>query len=967
MRKCLLGLLLVVAAAWNWEAFAGERRMALVIGNGAYTGAGRLANTTNDATAIAGVLDELGFEVTLVLDVDRRAAISAIDAFGQAVVGADIAFLFYAGHGMQIGGQNFMLPVDVDISSERALRYSAIDIGEVVAETERSARVALIVLDACRDNPYVDVVAQSMREERAARPLQGLSAMQLSGRGAIVAYAAAAGEVASDGGGKHSPYTEALLAEIGSPGVEVGLMFRRAAGRVCAATRGSQRPELLVRLVEEVYLNPAPMVANAVATAQLSADAPTPHRNKVGAADGSSPADGGGENGPSGMRAEPATQPAAETVDVAAASEAGNVAVRSTRREGFFGNRIVRKPVWADSVAVPSASTFRPSRPVPIAERDGNDSYGTAQDLPIDALVDARIAPRGDPDWYALELPIAGLLQVTAERPSGEINLFARVWDADRRVVRDWQSAERPGDEFAAAFALPAPGRYMVEIVDGDNNADSAESFSLAFAFEPSNDPLEPNDSIGAARPIPLPADFAPAIFPRGDRDWMSVWAPESGLLTLRAENVPKDLDVYMRLWDAAGNVVRDWQGPARAGGDVVLEAEVAVPGVYSVEMTDGNNDAESVVPFSFSARFEPVADAAEPNDSFGAAALVASTGAFQLAVFPRGDSDWLAIDVDHPGELSVHASDVPPEIDLHMRVWTADKAVLRDWIAPLRRGGDTEGFADLPSSGRYFVELADGNSDASSRALYDLDIAFTPQPDQYEPNDDIGAATPLTPGGEVLFNILPRGDHDWFHVEAPGQGELAVTIDEGPESLDLHYRVWNADRQVIRDWVAPYRKGGLTEGFADLPAAGPYFIEIVDGNNDERSIDHATLRTVFTATGDRFEPNGGFGSAAPLAAGHAAEATILPRGDADWFAIEAPRGGEVSVLVEDVPPDLDIHVRLWDAEGAASGWIGPPRQGGVTDARFPVKGPGLYRLEMVDGNNDQRSPLPFRFKVDFR
>ena len=231
MRKCLLGLLLVVAAAWNWEAFAGERRMALVIGNGAYTGAGRLANTTNDATAIAAALEELGFEVTLVLDVDRRAAISAIDDFGQAVVGADIAFLFYAGHGMQIGGQNFMLPVDVDISSERALRYSAIDIGEVVAETERSARVALIVLDACRDNPYVDVVAQTMREERAARPLQGLSAMQLSGRGAIVAYAAAAGEVASDGGGNHSPYTEALLAEIGSPGVEVGLMFRRAAGR----------------------------------------------------------------------------------------------------------------------------------------------------------------------------------------------------------------------------------------------------------------------------------------------------------------------------------------------------------------------------------------------------------------------------------------------------------------------------------------------------------------------------------------------------------------------------------------------------------------------------------------------------------------------------------------------------------------------------------------------------------------
>jgi hypothetical protein len=617
-------------------------------------------------------------------------------------------------------------------------------------------------------------------------------------------------------------------------------------------------------------------------------------------------------------------------------------------------------------VAAPVAPAFGPSEPVPVAERDGNDTYGTAQDLPLGAVVEARIAPRGDRDWYALEVPIAGLLQVTAARPSGELDLYARVWDADRRVVRDWQGARRPGGELAAAFALPAPGRYVVEIVDGDDNAESTEPFAIAFAFAPSNDPLEPNDSVGAARPVPLPARFGPTIFPRGDRDWMSVWAPEPGLLTLRAEGVPAELDVYMRLWDAAGNVVRDWQGPARAGGDVVLEAEVAVPGVYSVEMTDGNNDAESVVPFAFSAGFEPVADAAEPNDGFGTAAIVASTGAYRLAVFPRGDGDWLAVDVDHPGELRMHARNLPPQIDLFMRVWTADKAVLRDWIAPLRHGGDTEGFADLPAPGRYVLELVDGNADASSPALYDLDLAFTPQPDQYEPNDDTGAATPLTPGGEVLFNILPRGDRDWFRVEAPGQGELAVTIDEGPENLDLHYRVWNVDRQVIRDWVAPYRKGGLTEGFADLPAAGSYFLEIVDGNNDERAIDHATLRTVFTATGDLFEPNDGFGSAAPLAPGRAAAATILPRGDADWFAIEVPRAGEVSVLVEDVPPELDVYVRLWDAEGTASGWVGPPRLGGVTDARFPVKG-GLHRLEVVDGNNDQRSPLPFRIRVDIR
>lgn len=939
MRTWLIGMLLFLAAAGNAGAIEGERRLALVIGNGDYTGAGLLANTTNDAHAVAAALDGLGFEVTLVTDVALREAIEAIDGFSRSLVGADVAFLFYAGHGMQIGGQNFILPVDVDVTSERALRYSAIDIGEVVTDMERSARVALVVLDACRDNPYVDVVANSIREERAARPLQGLSAMQLSGRGAIVAYAAAAGEVASDGAGRHSPYTEALLAEIAKPGVEVGLMFRRAAGRVFDGTRGKQRPELLVRLVEEVYLNPGPASASATAVPVAAVALPA--------------------TGTTGIAAPEATKP---TLVADAGGQAA--AVRTTRREGFFGNRVVRKPPWASDVVAPAPRAFRPSEPSQVAEGGGNDSFGSAQSIALGAVVEARISPRGDRDWYALDVPVAGLLRVAADVVPDAIDLYTRVWNADNRVVVDWQGAARPGGALEAGFALPGPGRYVVEVADGNGDQDSPDPFPLAFAFQPSNDPLEPNDSFGAARPIPLPLAVAPTIFPRGDRDWMSVWAPEPGLLTLRAEEVPQNLDVVLRLWDLAGKVVKDWEGPARIGGDTLLQAELADPGVYVVEMADGNDDAENVLPFRLSGSFEPVEDDTEPNEGFGAATQVHGVGAYKLAVFPRGDRDWLAVDIDHPGELALRATGLPPEIDLYMRVWNADKTVVRDWIAPLRRGGDTEGFADLPLPGRYFVEVADGNSDASSKALFDFELAFTPQPDQYEPNDDAAAAAPLTPGGEILFNILPRGDHDWFRIEAPAQGELALLIDEGPETLDLHYRVWDADRKVIRDWVAPYRKGGLTEGFADLPAAGSYFLEVVDGNDDERSIRHATLKTAFTATGDLFEPNDGFGSAVPLPGGEAAFGAILPRGDVDWYRLDLERAGDVRVTIDEVPDDLDIYVRLWDADGSASGWIGPPRPGGVTEGRFPAKSPGVYRLEVRDGNDDRRSPKLYRLSA---
>ena len=198
--------------------------------------------------------------------------------------------------------------------------------------------------------------------------------------------------------------------------------------------------------------------------------------------------------------------------------------------------------------------------------------------------------------------------------------------------------------------------------------------------------------------------------------------------------------------------------------------------------------------------------------------------------------------------------------------------------------------------------------------------------------------------------------------------GELAIVIDESPPNLDLYFRVWDANRQVVRDWVAPYRKGGATEGFADLPRAGSYFIEVVDGNNDERSVLPATLATTFTPIADTaFEPDDRFGAAKPLKLGEPVMTNILPIRDADWYLIQAPRAGNFIVTADQVDQNLDIYVRVWNAEAVPGNWFGPPRPGGVTDAQISVPGPGQYRLEVVDGNNDQRSKKPFRLKVDFK
>ena len=939
MLKRLLSILSILVLLLVGEGLAAERRVALVVGNAEYTGTARLANTINDAEAVAERLRGLDFDVTLATDLDGRSIISAIDAFSRNSAGADIAFLFYAGHGIQIGSESFLLPVDVDVSSERSLRYSAIDIQEVVGEMERAAEVAVVVLDACRDNPYLEALSRSAAGTRSVRVSRGLGALQLSGRGAIIAYAAAAGEVASDGGGNHSPYTAALLEEIDQQGVEVGLMFRRVAGRVIDTTRGAQRPELLVRLVDEVYLRPSPKVV--AAQVPLESETVVPDTPKQ-------------------------TEQESETQVAAADTNAGNGNGRSTSPHMFFGERIIRKPTWAAGTVLPEPPDWQPAPARSVSETAGNDSYGTAQPVDLAATVQSQITPRGDNDWYRVVVPIAGELSVGVDQAPAELDLFARVWNAERQVVADWQGAGRAGGELDARFPLPAPGEYRIQLSDGRNDADSGAGFDLELDFRPANDPLEPNNAISAAKAIPLPANFRPAIYPRGDNDWYRIWIPSPGLLTVITEEVPEDLDISIRLWGLDGNVIRDWAQPPRKGGDTYFEAELAVPGVYAIEMVDGRSDSSDVRTFSLSAEFLPVGDETEPNNSFGAAAQRPNSGLQRIAIFPRGDTDWLAIDVDHPGQLEIFGQGIPTEIDLHARVWSANKDVIRDWIKPYRQGGDLEGFADLSKPGRYFIEIADGRSDASSPELFDLTLTFTPQFDQNEPNNAMSAAAPLTTGGEIAFNILPRGDTDWFGIEAPSQGELFVTIDEGPENLDLHYRVWNTQRQVIRDWVAPYRKGGLTEGFVDLPGPGTYFLELSDGRSDERSIEHATLKTVFTPTEDPLEPNNSYGQARPFPVGQSHLAHILPRGDADWYLLDAPRPGAFLVTVEDVDKALDIHVRLWDAEGSAGSWVGPPRPGGLTDARLPVEKAGLYRLELVDGRGDARSPVPFRVSVQF-
>jgi tetratricopeptide (TPR) repeat protein len=229
-----------------------DRRVALVIGNSKYQHAVQLPNPSNDAADISQALRKLRFDVIEGRDLDRRGMEDRIRAFGRKVEGADLALLFYAGHGMQVGGKNYLVPVDAKLERTGDLSLDTIELGQIIAQMEAEKRVNLIFLDACRDNPLARSFARSLGT-RSTAVGSGLAAIH-SAVGTMIAYATQPDNVALDGSGRNSPFTAALLKHIATPRLEISALMKRVRADVIAATHEKQVPWDHSSLVGDVVL-----------------------------------------------------------------------------------------------------------------------------------------------------------------------------------------------------------------------------------------------------------------------------------------------------------------------------------------------------------------------------------------------------------------------------------------------------------------------------------------------------------------------------------------------------------------------------------------------------------------------------------------------------------------------------------------------------------------------------------------
>jgi len=209
-----------------------ERRTALVIGNGAYASA-PLKNPINDARQMAGSLQALGFDVSLHEDLDQKGMKREIQYFGQKLQKGGVGLFYFAGHGVQVGGRNYLIPVGAAIEHEKQVEYEAVDMGAVLAEMDFARnRLNIVVLDACRDNPF----ARSFRSVS-----QGLASISAPS-GTLIAYATSPGSVANDGAGENGVYTGELMKSMRQPGLKIEDVFKQVRSAVREATRGKQTP-----------------------------------------------------------------------------------------------------------------------------------------------------------------------------------------------------------------------------------------------------------------------------------------------------------------------------------------------------------------------------------------------------------------------------------------------------------------------------------------------------------------------------------------------------------------------------------------------------------------------------------------------------------------------------------------------------------------------------------------------------
>jgi hypothetical protein len=259
-RRGLGPIIAMLAAVLLGTPAGAQTKVALVIGNSAYRSVPALPNPAHDAADVAASFERLGFSVRRVTDATYDDIRRALLEFGRKANGAEMAVVFFAGHGMEVGGENWLIPVDAELKIDVNAEQEAIALRSVMLTVSSASKLGMVMLDACRNNPFLVKMNRTVLTRSVDR---GLGRIEPASN-VLVAYASKDGTVAADGGGRNSPFTSALLEHLETPGLEINFLFRNVRDEVVAATRGAQQPFVYGSLSKEAIFLKPPAAASAL-------------------------------------------------------------------------------------------------------------------------------------------------------------------------------------------------------------------------------------------------------------------------------------------------------------------------------------------------------------------------------------------------------------------------------------------------------------------------------------------------------------------------------------------------------------------------------------------------------------------------------------------------------------------------------------------------------------------------------
>ena len=482
------------------------RRVALVIGNGAYQNAVHLPNPPNDAQAVAEALRGLDFEVIEAVDLDQPDMLSKVDDFSAKLEGADTGLFYYAGHGLQVGGENYLVPIDARLKREAQVRLQTLPLQTVLATMEAAVATRIVLLDACRDNPLAQQLKRSMAASRSSAVGQGLAEVRTA-LGTLIAYATGPGDVASDGDGAHSPFTDALLDHIATPGLEVRQVLGRVRDEVLKQTGERQVPWDSSSLRGEFYFKSAEQVV-----------APTPDPSPPPSA-ASPPSDYGGRDRiafdaiDESKRArdfaiflerypDSALAPFAQSRldDLTAAEKASEPSppapAPSEPKPPIVAVAVPEQE--ADPAKQSQPPSNQPATPATHAPRPGADP-SLAAALPDAAAMEAKLILSRE-DWRGLQRAITALGFDTR-------GVDGKPGPATRSALASWQEAKR----VEATGYLGPLQRELILAEAKSSDAGHAQAFGRRASPEVQN-PAEPTKPAEADMSVPARSQKNPLI-----------------------------------------------------------------------------------------------------------------------------------------------------------------------------------------------------------------------------------------------------------------------------------------------------------------------------------------------------------------------------------------------------------------------------------------------------------------------